>query len=126
MARSRLRDDFPPKVKRELEKRAGHHCSVCAQPTGGPASGSRGAISDGWAAHITAAAPGGPRFNPDLTPDQRRSFENGIWTCTRHGREIDEDKHAYTVELLRGLKWVREAKAKEEMRAPSGPADPSA
>ena len=54
----------------------------------------------GMACHITAAAPGGPRYDPSLTMAQRRSVANGIWMCRGDGTLIDEDKDAYPVSTL--------------------------
>jgi hypothetical protein len=63
----------------------------------------------GIAAHITAAAPEGPRYDPTLTPEQRRDASNGLWCCTHHGRLIDADAEQYPVELLR--QWKAQAEA---------------
>lgn len=54
----------------------------------------------GVAAHICAAAPGGPRYNPDQTKDERRAYENGIWLCSTCSRLIDDDPASYPVALL--------------------------
>ena len=119
------RDEFPPKVKRLLAARAGHHCSVCLKSTSGPAAVANVALSDGVAAHITAASRKGPRFNPDLSPEARRSPENGIWACTQHGREIDNDPLPFSVEVLRGLKRTREESASREFQQRKGTEDRS-
>jgi len=121
-----LRDDFPPDVRRALAARAGHKCSICVKATSGPGSGAESVLSDGIAAHITAAAPGGPRFESGLSSDERRSAENGIWVCTQHGREIDADEPAFPVDLLRGRKRYREEIARKEMQSRSAPTDRSA
>ena len=57
-------------------------------------------INIGEAAHICAAAPGGPRYDPSMTPEQRKSASNGIWLCRNHAKAVDSDP-AYTVEILR-------------------------
>ena len=110
-----LRDNFSKKVRQKLADRAGHKCSICEKPTSGPGSDPDLTLSDGIAAHITAASPKGPRFNENLTTDQRRSVENGIWACTRHAREIDSDTSPFSVDVLRGLKRRREELAKKEI-----------
>jgi hypothetical protein len=113
-----VRDDFSIKVKRILADRAGHRCSVCGKATSGPGTDPGSTLSDGVAAHITAASRGGPRFDPTLSREKRRSAENGIWACTQHGREIDADSSGYSVAILRSLKTRREeAAAKECSRA---------
>jgi hypothetical protein len=121
-----MRDEFSTDVKRALAARAGHRCSVCLKPTSGPATESGIAVSDGVAAHITAASSGGPRFDPSVSPEQRRSAENGIWVCTQHGREIDADDSAFSVQVLRGLKRIREDAAQHELQRGTSPADRSA
>lgn len=52
------RDDFTMKVKNTLAKRVGYRCSnpMCRKLTIGPKKGDDGAMMDGIAAHVTAAA----------------------------------------------------------------------
>ncbi len=121
-----MRDEFPPDVKRTLAGRAGHKCSVWYKSTSGPAGDSPVALSDGIAAHITAASRKGPRFDASLSQEQRRSAKNGIWACTQHGREIDADKSAFSADVLRGLKSIREDAAARELQAGSEIVDQSA
>ncbi len=103
------RDDFSAATRRKLAGRAGNVCSVltCRLPTQGAATGSDDVVDVGIAAHITAAAPGGPRYDPTLTSQQRREAANGIWCCTIHGKVIDDDEEAYPVEKLR--QWKAQA-----------------
>lgn len=115
------RDDFPAAVIEEIRKRAGGRCSVpiCRAATTGPSeSRASGVTNVGMAAHITAAAPGGPRFDPEMTQEQRRSRENGIWACYTHGKAIDDDEHRYPAELLRAWRDRAEALASEELGRP--------
>jgi hypothetical protein len=115
------RDDFPTGVIEEIRKRAGGRCSVpyCRAATTGPSeSRTSGVTNVGVAAHITDAAPGGPRFDPDMTSKQRQSRENGIWTCQTHGKAIDDDERRYTTELLRAWRDRAEALAGEELGRP--------
>ena len=44
----------------------------------------------GQICHIEAAQPGGPRFNPASTDEERRSFGNLLLLCYRHHRETDD------------------------------------
>lgn len=105
------RDDFSVSVKRILAERAGFLCSHpnCKIPTVYP-SVSNGAKSEsiGVACHIAAAAPGGPRYDALMTPEQRSSINNGIWLCQLHARAIDSDEKAYPVELLHSWKLLHE------------------
>lgn len=102
-----MRDDFSKDVVERLAKRAGFLCSApdCGVPCVGPSDESSSAYSNiGRAAHITAASPGGPRFDPALTPEQRRAIENAIWLCASDAALIDTDTKRYTVELLQSWK----------------------
>lgn len=103
------RDDFTEKTKLQLAKRAGWLCSdpSCRRPTIGSTSDGDGEINLGTAAHICAAAPGGPRYDPNQTPTQRSSADNGIWMCKLHGTAVDAKDSKFTVKLLR--EWKAQA-----------------
>lgn len=62
----------------------------------------------GVAAHITAAAPGGPRYDSLMGHDERSSESNGIWTCQIHGKFIDDNPSVCTTEELRSWKGQHE------------------
>jgi hypothetical protein len=62
----------------------------------------------GQVCHIEAANPGGQRFNPNSTDEQRRSFENLLLLCYRHHKETD-DVGAYDVESLCAIKHQHES-----------------
>jgi hypothetical protein len=104
-----VRDNFTSATKEKLAKRAGYLCSnpYCRRLTIGAAQGHDGVLKVGVAAHITAASPGGPRYDPSLTREQRRDASNGIWMCQTHGDLVDGDDKHFTVKLLRG--WKRDA-----------------
>lgn len=109
MARNSNRDDFTPKTKLQIAKRAGWLCSDpgCRRPTVGAASDGEGEIMLGEACHICAAAPGGPRFDVGMSEAERRSAKNGVWMCRLHGTSVDSDDPKFTVELLRA--WKKQA-----------------
>ncbi len=110
----RARDDFLESVKRALRERVAGLCSApfCRRPTTGASSASAtGRFILGDAAHITAAAPNGPRYDPLMSSQERRSAENGIWLCQKHARAIDADPDKYTVEVLRQWKERAESDA---------------
>lgn len=113
-----MRDDFRQPVKEQLAKRVGIRCSNpnCRKQTSGPQSQDRGAVNIGVAAHITAAAQGGPRYDNTLTPDDRSSADNGIWLCEICAKLIDADPTGYPDELLRDWKGVAEATALLELK----------
>jgi hypothetical protein len=72
------------------------------------------AVNIGVAAHITAASPGGPRYDPDLLPEERSGPGNEIWLCQNHGKLVDNDVTRFTVDILR--KWKADAEAEAEAR----------
>lgn len=103
------RDDFTERTKLQIAKRAGWLCSYppCRAPTVGATSDGLGEINIGTAAHICAAAPGGPRYDEKMSPEERSSPNNGIWMCRDHGKAIDSNDPEFTVERLR--EWKRQA-----------------
>lgn len=103
------RDEFSPTIRLKLAKQAGWLCSDpgCRRSTVGSNSDGSGVVDLGIAAHICAAAPGGPRYDPHQSPEERKSIDNGIWLCRLHGTAVDTPDPAYTVDLLRG--WKKEA-----------------
>lgn len=115
------RDNFSEKIKGILARRVGYYCSnpECRCPTAGPAVDETKSIHWGEAAHITAAALGGPRYEPSLTTEERKSLANGIWLCSNCARKIDKDQARYTRGLL--IKWKKDAEAFSfQARATSG------
>lgn len=115
------RDDFSKGVKDVLAHRAGYRCSKpdCRAPTAGPSSiGPDRKSSVGVAAHITAASPGGPRYDDSLRAEVRSSAENGIWLCEVHAKAVDDDEILYTVEILRAWKEHAEHTARALLGRP--------
>ena len=101
------RDDFPQHTKNAVALRAGHVCSFdgCGQSTAGPSEEAPEAVTMiGVAAHICAAAPGGPRYDRTMTPEERSHIDNGIWLCQTHSVVIDRDEVTYTSDVLRQMK----------------------
>ena len=90
-------------------------CSVCDAHTSGPRANTEKSFSIGKAAHIKAAAPGGPRYDPSQTPEERRSFENGIWCCANCADRVDRDAGRYSVDQLKQLKANAEQLATERI-----------
>src|SRR5690349_211383 len=97
------RDDFPNPVKQLLARRVGVKCSNpdCRKPTSGPHQLPDKTVSIGVAAHITGAAPGGPRYDSALLTAARRSAGNGIWLCQSCSKLIDCDEARYSAARLR-------------------------
>ena len=105
------RDEFTLPVKRELAMRAAHFCSnpQCLRLTAGPRSGHERGLGTGHAAHICAAAEGGPRYDPNQSASQRRSAENGLWLCRECGDMVDKDHAGVTAQQLQNWKRDHEA-----------------
>lgn len=76
-------------------------------PTSGPSADPERAFNVGVAAHITAASKGGPRYDPSLTAEQRKSIENAVWLCGKCNTMVDQDETRYPAVLLR--QWKRQA-----------------
>lgn len=109
------RDDFSPTTIRALLTRVAGYCSrpECRRMTiiPNPEYPAHFSIT-GRAAHITAAAENGPRYDPDLTPTERKSADNGIWLCADCADMIDKNKGAgFSCELIRSWK----ARAEQEV-----------
>ncbi|CAI2096379.1 Uncharacterised protein [Serratia fonticola] len=120
---TKKRDNFSAKTIRTLQDRAGCRCSMpgCGVVTIGPSDeSSEKSVNLGVAAHICAAAPDGPRYDPNMTTEQRRHIENGIWLCVKHSVLIDRDTISYPVEVLHSMKMIHEEAMKLENRSGRG------
>ena len=103
------RDNFTEATKNKLGKQVAWHCSRpgCVAPTVSATEDGEGVITLGRAAHITAAARGGPRYDARLTTEERKSANNGIWLCGDHANVIDADDASFTEQTIR--EWKRNA-----------------
>src|SRR5580704_2606801 len=112
-----MSDEFSDQVKRALAARVGHRCSnpECRAATSGPQDDPTRSVNVGVAAHITAASPGGPRYDPDLLPQERSAPSNGIWLCQNDGKLVDNDAARFTVDVLMKWKLDAETEAKERV-----------
>jgi hypothetical protein len=117
-----MRDDFPEDIKRALAARVANQCSNpdCRAVTSGPQTDPSKAVNVGVAAHITAASPGGPRHDPELSPPERQGSLNGIWLCQNCAKLVDNDPDRFTVELLRAWKVVAEDHARARVGKTAG------
>ncbi len=104
------RDDFSQKTKDLLANRVGWKCSNpnCRKPTRAAANGLFKFVNIGVASHICAAAQGGPRYDKNMSPEERKSYENGIWLCQSCSKLIDSDTDRYTQDLLHSWKRISE------------------
>jgi hypothetical protein len=112
-----MRDDFTQQTLDILAKRVGIRCSNpdCRKLTTGPRSELAQVINIGVGAHITAASPGGPRFDLNLSSEERKSPNNGIWLCQNCAKLVDNDPDRYSIEILRRWKGFAESSALAEI-----------
>lgn len=89
----------------------------CRRPTSGPASDPRRAVNIGVAAHITAASPGGPRYERGLSTTARGSVENAIWLCQDCAKLIDSNPEFFTIHTLHKWKHLTEKAAAVDLKA---------
>jgi hypothetical protein len=100
------RDEFGERRRRILGERASYLCSNpdCRKATIGPHSDPEKSLSDGVAAHINAAAVGGPRYDDTQTPAMRSGLANGVWLCHSCSDLIDKDPVRFPADRLRQWK----------------------
>ncbi|BFU90507.1 MAG: hypothetical protein NTAFB01_16940 [Nitrospira sp.] len=125
-----MRDEFSAATRELLAERVGVVCSnpECRQPTSGPQADPAGTVNIGVAAHISAASPGGPRYEADLSPEQRADSSNGIWLCQTCAKLIDSDDHRFSRPVLEGWKRAAERAAAIDLsqgRRPTSASQPS-
>lgn len=68
-------------------------------------------------AHIRAAKKGGPRYDENMTDEERRSFSNLLVLCTFHHRLIDTKPTDYPAELLQEWKEQHEGQLSKDLAA---------
>ena len=108
------RDDFPEKTKRIIAGRVNYMCSnpTCYKFTQKPDSTNTNKVLNlGVAAHIAAASPNGPRYDPKMNREERISADNGIWLCLHCATVIDRETEAFNIEILSIWKRIAEMKA---------------
>jgi tetratricopeptide (TPR) repeat protein len=98
-------------IIKRLFAASGNQCAFpdCTQPlvTSGKVTG--------HICHIKARSPGGPRYDPEQSDEERHGFDNLVLMCPAHHDVIDADAEIYTVERL----W--EIKREHEERNKGGP-----
>jgi hypothetical protein len=109
MAKEKARQ-YKPNTIRRLDKLSGNEC---AEPT----CTKKLIAEDGQSiiskiCHIEAASKNGPRWNENMTNDERRDFSNLILLCDEHHTIIDNkvNELKFPVSLLK--KWKTEHEAK--------------
>lgn len=117
------RDEFKSGVREIVARRVSYLCSNpdCRASTIGPQMDEAKSQNVGTASHITAAAPGGPRYNPALSSPERKHYQDAIWLCRTCGTIVDNDYHRYSVELLQEWKRQSEEAAQNVLGKPAIP-----
>ncbi|OWA36791.1 hypothetical protein B9G55_01545 [Saccharibacillus sp. O16] len=100
------------KVLRELYMKSGNQCAFRGC--------NRMMVNEngdfvGQVCHIEGAEPGGERFNPNQTNDERADFSNLMLMCYDHHVETNNTV-LYTVELLKEMKKEHESKFSDLVR----------
>lgn len=93
-------------VVRELYLKSGNQC---AYPGCDHLIMNKDGVFIGEICHIEAAMPGGERFNPEQTNEERRSFENLLLLCHEH-HKVTDDTIKFDVAKLRSIKAQHEEK----------------
>ncbi|TWT88080.1 hypothetical protein Mal64_15520 [Pseudobythopirellula maris] len=88
------RDEFSSKTKTIVSQRAAYHCSFpdCRLSTLAASTHDKESSTNiGVVAHISAASPGGPRYDASLSLEERSSVSNAIFLCATHAALIDKN-----------------------------------
>ena len=103
------RDEFSEKTKNQIAETCGLALLGPVMPRAHSRRDSRrqGEINIGIAAHICAAAPGGPRYDEEMPTGDRGAADNGIWLCQEHPKAIDSDPKQHHALSLRD--WKKQA-----------------
>ncbi|GJE60561.1 hypothetical protein [Methylobacterium trifolii] len=113
------RDNFSKAAIQALRDRAGNLCSQpsCQSPTiGADQSTTDGVTLIGVAAHIKAASPGGPRYDPHQSQAERGSVKNGIWLCSNCATLVDKSGGAnFSVTTLNQWKFDAEKNSSDQL-----------
>jgi hypothetical protein len=114
-----VRDDFPKDVVTAVGRRASYVCSNpdCRAQTLAPADAdAKDVLYVGKVAHIRAASPGGPRYNPSMTAEQRKDPANAIFLCSNCAAMIDLNGGAdFPPEVLQAWKAQHETWARANL-----------
>ena len=96
-----------PKSQTKI-KLFGYSGNICAYPHCQKVIINKNEIIIGDICHIEAAEPTGKRYNPNQSPEERRSFDNLILLCKTHHKIIDSDEIKFNVDVLKNMKKEHE------------------
>lgn len=103
-----------PSTIKKLFALSGNQCAYPECST--PIVEDSGTIT-GIVCHICARSPGGPRYDPTQTEEERHGFINLVLMCARHSKLIDSEPEKYTAKLLREMKAIHERGGSIELSA---------
>lgn len=107
---------YKPSTIRRLDTLSGNECSSpdCDKPL--VARDDKSIISK--ICHIEAASSDGPRYNPNMTDDERRDFNNLILLCDECHTIIDnkENENEYPVSVLKDWKEAHQSKIIQKLQ----------
>lgn len=71
-------------------------------------------VLTGQICHIKARSPGGPRYDPDQTEEERNGYANLLVMCAAHNKIIDDPttQDQFTVEMLLAFKSAHEERSR--------------
>lgn len=99
--------------KETLRKLYLYSGNLCAFPGCDRVMINQEGVMTGRICHIEAAESGGKRFNPKMSNEDRRAFENLVLMCGDHHTIIDSDDQKYTASQVQKIKADHEAKFRE-------------
>jgi hypothetical protein len=113
------RDDFSKRTKGDLAAAAGYYCVRCNERTHYFDLAKGRWIHVGNAAHDSAASPGGPRYDAELTPAQRKAYDNGAWLCATCATLVDADPASFPPGELSAMQRRAEERMRNEVHRPA-------
>ncbi len=109
------RQNVPSGLIKVLWARSGGRCAICKKEIIMECT-NNSPVPIGETAHIEGLRPNSPRYNPNMTDEERNSYENLIVVCPTCHTKIDKDPNYYTVERLRQIKREHEEWVKEQVK----------
>ena len=101
------RKKITQEVLRRLYAHSGNQCAFpgCSSPI----FEDDGTLT-GECCHIEAYSDTGPRYNSELSMEERNGYDNLVFLCKRHHKIIDTHDDEFTVDVLKGMKATHESK----------------
>lgn len=107
--------NIPPHIIKSLWSRSGGRCAICKrsiilqEKENNPSP-------IGEMAHIKGLNPESARYDPNMSDEERNSYENLIILCPTCHTKIDKNPDKFTVEKLKKIKIEHEKWVREQLR----------